>query len=246
MSVGLPVLPDLIEMVQFVPDSGATNHDVTNADYLTQIITPVTGNASVQGIDGKSLEVVATRSMLINDHVGRKLLLTEVMLVPDMHVNVISVSKLTSIGLSCMFQGISFRVEGGNGYVLHEIVVNGVFTSSSAIKSLYLGVPRTNKAVDRECVRCFAVSFECWHQGWGYPSTHVLQQSVTHDAAIGLGVLSSCDMPRPCLPCLKAKQRRVPHSTIQSVAKSILQLMHCYLMEPLPKSYGGSQYIIAF
>jgi hypothetical protein len=110
MSVGLPVLPTLTEQVQFVPDSGATNHTVSHADYLTHSITPVTGNPSVQGIDGNSLRVVATGSMLIQDNEGRELILTDVMLVPDMNVNVISVSKLTSIGLACIFQGNSFRV----------------------------------------------------------------------------------------------------------------------------------------
>jgi hypothetical protein len=73
MSVGLPVLPDMKEMVQFVPDSGATNHMVSNADYLTQSLYRVTGNPSVQGIDGNSLEVVATGSILIRDYLGREL-----------------------------------------------------------------------------------------------------------------------------------------------------------------------------
>jgi hypothetical protein len=60
----------------------------------------VTGNPSVQGIDGNSLKVVATRSMLIQDSEGGELLLSDVMSVPDIHFNKISVSKLTSIGLA--------------------------------------------------------------------------------------------------------------------------------------------------
>jgi hypothetical protein len=76
------VLPDMMEMVQFVPDGGATNHLVSNADYLTTILTPVTGNPSVPGIShGKSLEVIATSSMLIRDYRSRELLLAEVLLV---------------------------------------------------------------------------------------------------------------------------------------------------------------------
>jgi hypothetical protein len=231
--------------VQFAPDSGATNHMVSSADYLTQSINPVKGCPSVQGIDGKSLEVMATGSMLIRDCKGRELLLTEVLLVPDMHVNVISVSKLTSIGLSCIFKGDSFRVEGGKDNVLYESVVNGVFTSSSVIRSLYSDAPRSRQAVEENGVQCFAVSFERWHQRLGHPSPHVLQNLVTQNAAIGLGVISSNDMPKPCLPCLKAKQRRVSHSPSQSVANCVLQLIHCDLMGPLPKSYGGSQYILA-
>jgi hypothetical protein len=161
----LPVLPDMMEMVQLVPDSGATNYMVSSADYLTQSLTPLTANPSaVQGIHGKFLDVIAAGSMLIRDHMGRELLFTEVLLVPDMHVNVISVSTLTSIGLSCIFQGDSFRLEGGNGHVLYESVVNGVFMSSSVIRSLHSDEPRSNKAVDRNHVQCFAASFERWHQ----------------------------------------------------------------------------------
>jgi hypothetical protein len=160
-------------------------------------------------------------------------------------VNVISVSKLTSVGLSCIYQGDSFRVEGGNGHVLHESVVNVVFTSSSVNRSVYWDAPRSNKSVDSNGLHCFTVSFERWHQRLGHPSTPVLQQLVTQDAAIGLGVLSSNDMPRPCLPCLRAKQKRVSHSRSQSVANSVLQLIHCDLMGPLVKSYGGTQYILA-
>jgi hypothetical protein len=153
-----------------------------------------------------------------------------------MHVNVISISKLTSIGLSCMFQGNSFRVENAVGYVLYESVVNGIFTSSSVIKSLYSGAPRsdTRTSSDRREIQCFAVSLERWHQRLGHPSAHVLQQLVTHDAAIGLGDILSNDMPRPCLPCLKAKQKRVSHPTTQSVAQSVLHLIHFDLMGPLP------------
>jgi hypothetical protein len=129
--------------------------------------------------------------------------------------------------------------------VLYESVVNGIFTSSSVIKSLNSGAPRSVKPSARTSVQCFAVSFERWHQRLGHSSAHVFQQLVTHDAAIGIGDISSSDMPRPCLPCLKAKQKRISHPNTQSVAESVLHLSHCDLMGPLPRSYGESQYIIA-
>jgi hypothetical protein len=103
--------------------------------------------------------------------------------------------------------------------VLYESVVNGVFTSSTVIRSMYSDAPRSNETCDRNAVHCYAVSLERWHQRLGHPSTHVLQQLLTQDAAIGLGVLSSKDMPRPCLSFLKAKQRRVSHSTSQSMVE---------------------------
>jgi hypothetical protein len=159
----------------------------------------------VQGIDGNSLRVVATGSMLIQDNEGRELMLTDVMLVPDMNVNVISVSKLTSLGLSCIFQGDSFRVESEAGSVLYDTVVNGVFTSSSVIRSFYSGKQSTNKPAHQQSVKCFAVSFERWNQRLGHASTHVLQQLVAQDDVLGLGEISWSDLPRPCMPCLKAK-----------------------------------------
>jgi hypothetical protein len=89
MSVGLPVLPDLVEKVQFVPDSGAINDMVSHANYRTHGITSVTGNPPVQGIGENSLRVIATGSMLILDNEGREPMMSDVMLVPDKYVNAI-------------------------------------------------------------------------------------------------------------------------------------------------------------
>ena len=129
------IRPSLIESVQFVPDSGATNHMVNCIDYLTDSIHPMTGNQCVQGIDGALMQVVTHGSMIIQDTCGNELTLSNVLFVPTLTVNVVSIGKLTGAGLNIVFSGTRFKVENCEGATLYDAKICGIFCTTSVIGS---------------------------------------------------------------------------------------------------------------
>ena len=88
------IFSEALEPIKFVPDSGATMHMVNDPTYLTDLQTVDSDHLpGVQGIGGTNMSIQATSNMVIEDTIGRKLVLSNVLFVPELQANEISANR---------------------------------------------------------------------------------------------------------------------------------------------------------
>ncbi|GAQ93030.1 protein with ribonuclease H-like and integrase domains [Klebsormidium nitens] len=158
-----------------------------------------------------------------------------VMYVPGVAANLISVSKATEVA-SVLFK------ENGNC----ELEVDGeVVPVARKVKGVYV-VNRAEKET------CFLVkkpeTAELWHRWLGHAGYENLAKMVQGDLVEGVGVKPSAFRALKtlvCEPCIMGKHTRLPES--DSVSTEPLEVVHMDVCGPMPvASVGGSRYFATF
>lgn len=228
------------DTVQFVPDSGATNHLIHSRKYLSNFVVPVSQDQMVQGIGGKTLRVQGVGSLRLFDKMGRKLVLGNVLFVPDLVHCIVSVTQLAQLGFTCSFSKSSWQVVDPDEIMLFQTNMTSIF-GTGFVNNAYSEKLQTKvEAVSTKCL----LSLSDLHLRLGHASDAVITNTIKHDAVLGLSSVDLHPVQDPCLSCVRSKQTRCTHSTSSSRASSVLDLLHADLMGPLPKSIGGSQYVL--
>lgn len=88
-------------------------------------------------IVGSIMEVVDHGTMVVQDGCGGELMLSNVLFVPTLRANVISVTQLTQVGLSVMFSNIGFGVSNCEHKRLFAATVRGTFWNIFVIGSRF-------------------------------------------------------------------------------------------------------------
>lgn len=149
---------------------------------------------------------------------GKKNYITikEVLLVPGLDHNLLSVRKLEKNG----FRVIS---ENRKGVIERNGLVAAVATISN--KQLYvLDLHKEEKALFSECI-------ETWHMRLG----HLKYDSVKKLPSLvkGMNVNTDSQSPIVCKVCVEGKQTKLPHNQRRKRATRALELVHSDLMGPI-------------
>ena len=164
---------------------------------------------------------------------------SEVMFVPKLSTNLLSVSKMSEKGFVSMFDNrgcyvyhnSDFQVKGN--IELTATKVNGLYTIDQEV---------------REPVRAMTSvesSQEKWHLRLGHlnrKGMNLLKNGMV------TGVEFSDDgQGTQCIPCLEGKQTKFPFKSSSKRAKEVLELVHSDLQGPMEvESWGGARYCLIF
>lgn len=161
----------------------------------------------------------------------KQITVNNVLHVPDLSVNLLSISQIVSKGYTVVFDKSGCEVLDENG----EVIATG-----EHINNMFkLHIPRTS---EKQC--CVGtVTSDIWHQRLAHLNTIDLSKLKNH-LATGISFTDKKNQ-LACVPCLKGKQSRFPFPKQGSRAASILDLIHSDLCGPMEvQSFSGAKYFL--
>lgn len=211
-------------------DSGATAH-MTPSTENTSHSAPHHYNMKVFFGNGHKLPI----SHIVHSHISNKLLLHDVLVIPKLIKNLLSISKLTmdhpvDVLFSQPFFNIQDRVT--KQVIARGLCEDGLYVLRDASMALMATSGVSRKA-----------SFDLWHNRLGHIHFDVIS------SLNKLGVLNVTSvLPKPviCKPCQISKSQRLPFELNPKRASHPLDLVHCDLWGPAPVSSDDYSYYVVF
>ena len=166
----------------------------------------------------------------------------DVLHVPDLHANLLSVSKLISRGLKVHFNSLGCVLKASNGEML------GVASLESNLYQLDTNV--MNGAETSSLAHSEATShpLELWHKTLGHLNANSVKTLQTMVSGMDVQVVPNDVHSFVCKRCVQGKQARRPFFTEGGTcAIKILELVHSDVCGPMKTpSIGGTRYFITF
>ncbi|CAH2100383.1 unnamed protein product [Euphydryas editha] len=226
-------------------DSGATAHMCNNKDYFINFRP---NHSKITVANNEELECIGTGDIHLNIN-GKVHKLCNVLFVPKLSTNLISVSKLIDNNFNVTFnRGGCIITDLKGKHIASALSENGMFRFKSTtceplhnkVNCMFLhGQEATNSAVtDRELLA------ELWHKRLGhinYRDLHNIWDRIPSGSLFQKNDISKC------VPCLEGKLAAKPFPKGPSkVAEQPLALIHSDVCGPLPISLGGARYLLTF
>ena len=200
----------------WILDTGATDHMVHSLSKFTSITSSI--STYVHLLNGE--KVLATHIGTVQ--VTTSLLFTDVLCVPSLSFNLISISKLTNTPSCCVFFLSHFcfiqdlvawkRIGLGrkkNGLYFLQVSTDAVPISHSPLVAAHTAVNNT-------------LVFDVWHHRLGHPFFYRL--SLLKNVIIDLVIPSANEH---CKVCHISKQKRLPFPNAVHIADLPFDLIHC-------------------
>jgi len=178
-------------------------------------VEPYTGKNKVIDGNGSSLPITYTGSCSPTPN----LQLNDVLVVPALIKNLLSVSKLThDYPVSVSFTD--------NDFIIQNLQTQKVVASSKHVDGLYIP-KRGHQAFSTVITKSnLCNSFAIWHARLGHVSFTII--SILNKQG-SLSLSSILQNPSLCVNCQKAKSHKLPFPTSDSRSNTILGLIYCDL-----------------
>ncbi|GBN66128.1 Copia protein [Araneus ventricosus] len=208
------------EVKNFIIDSGATSHMCSQREWFEEL-KPSSGTVSCAA-KSSPLEVAGTgviRGRLKN---GQEFVLKNVLFIPELNGNLISVKQIQKAGYSVLFRDNKAIVKGKNKtFVLCELNSKGQYVSDFIPTVSNTFVAETEEA-------------EFWHRRLGHSGNHALRK-------LGLSTSDSF-----CENCVLAKQSAEPIGK-GNRRRENAPMIHSDLCGPVePATLSGERYVLTF
>lgn len=215
-------------------DSGASNHMTGRKDLLNgyQDDQP----RAVTLADGKVMSACGKGTVAFKVRKGNSvntLTANQVLYVPGMADNLMSVSKLTDSGIILTFSGDSCTAYKGSSFVFSGSKECGIYR----LHAEAIPITETARSVRKS-------DSMLWHRRMCHVNFDSLIRMSRGDAISGIPVMQR--EGKVCEDCLTAKQPRTPFKPTNKERRgAVLELLHADLSGPFPvASIGGSRYAL--
>lgn len=209
-------------------DSGASSHMTPNVNILKNLRTTEVKN--ITSANDAKLNVNCVGDTKINN-----IDVHDVLHVPDLVKNLLSVNKIVEKGNSVLFKKSGCVIKNKtNDIVALCKPKNGTYKLNEA-EDICLLTKQNNDAM-------------LWHRRLG----HVNQQTLLkmkNEKIEGLTIENDSNMNKiaNCEVCMEAKQHRLPFKMSENKSRCVLELIHSDLIGPMEtQSIGKSKYILTF
>jgi hypothetical protein len=213
------------EALQWIIDSGATNHIATS--IIDKATVPMFSQVTLP--NGSYAKITSAGSA----HVTKSLHVHDVLCAPSFHVNLLSVSQLTS-ALNCSVHFFPTFC------ILQDLATKRMIGLGKQSKGLYYLMPQSES--HSTSTKSYQVSFPSgavWHNRLGHPSKLPSQFLSKLIPSFVYDSQHSCEV------CPLAKQTRLsfPISSIQST--KFFELIHCDIWGPQKiETHSGAHYFL--
>ena len=266
MSRGLPLQGDLQH--QWIVDSGASRTMCSNCDWFshfTHLPIPVNiglgDNSSIQGT-GVGRITVSMKAAGTWHHA----VLQDILYVPELHGNLLSVSQLAHCGADVRFAKGGCQIYDqhgaltcvgslhGNLYIMPIRVIAPEESARIAVLEIDtfpidgdIAMPITEAALTTHTSTCKA-DVHTWHHRLGHLHVDAVLAMVRKGMVKGMELVGSHSPPDTCEACLKGKQTRADiQKSTESRATDILGRVFSDVCGKLPTcSHHGFEYFVTW
>lgn len=208
-------------------DSGATAHYVKKKSLLKNLRKPTKNEVTVANKQTLNVECSGDidQAVKVNGE-KRSISITNVNYVPDICVNLLSVSQIVKNGNEVVFNKHGFKIYNNK----HELIATG-----SLVNNMFkLDVDTANFA----CTAKNDDDTVLWHRRLGHigaTNMHFLSDRI--NKKINSKAVSKC------ITCVEGKQSRLPYKNSGTRATTILELVHSDICGPMTvNSLGNARY----
>ena len=218
-------------------DSGASSHMCNNLKFFTKI--QMGTNHPVELPDGRDIFASGIGKGIIpciNEKGEIQEIVTKnVLYVPELDTNLLSVRKLTSLGFKVNFSGTDCTI-------CEETTI--IATGSTDHSNLY----RLNTKEKLYKVMCNNMSncIHKWHRRFGHRNVDAVKKLINHNMVEGMK-MNSCKTKSICECCIQGKMTRLPFPESTSKSEDIFDLVHSDVC-PIPQvsTLGNKNYVLTF
>ena len=228
---------------RWIVDSWASQH-MTPRKHFFDTYEPISGRKVFMG-DNDMIEAVGKGSILMEIRVkgrARSIRMHDVFHVPDLHSNLVSVSKLISRGLKVQFNLLGCVVRVSNGEML------AVASLESNLHQLDTNVVNEAEMSSLAYSNGNSHSLELWHKKLGHLNANSIKMLQSMVSEMDVGAAQGDVHSFACERCVEGKQARRPFPTDGGTrATKILELVHsnvCGLMKT--PSIEDARYFFTF
>lgn len=213
----------------WVIDSGATSHMCTRRELFVQYEQH---EETIELAAKNYTTAIGKGTVLINSLCGFEITLKEVLFVPGLQCNFISVGKVVANRCS-----VRFDPEYANIYDSKNIMI----MKAKKVSGLFLC---ETKSQEKLCISKAADNIMLWHERYGHLNVQSLQELKCKEMVRGL-TLNSKEANLNCINCMKNKCHVKPFEKSQTRAGEMLELIHSDVCGPFNIiSNGGSRYFM--
>lgn len=216
--------------VSWTIDSGASAHMTRHDNFIKVTDNAPTGRISTA--NGEILKVVKKGSMAVVLG-NNSITMNNVLLVPDLEANLLSVSRIASAGKKVTFEGNKCVIASPDGKILAETIAeNGIYKIKSEWQTCNLARGEKSQAI-------------LWHKRLGHMNPQTMLKMAKH---YDLNFTSQdVEAIKTCVTCAKGKQSRLPFKVSESKTTEVLALVHSDVCGPMNReSMGGAKYFVTF
>lgn len=234
-------------------DSGATNHMSARKDWLCNFTEQQETEITVANnckVYGKGVGDVPINSCSKLDTVSDITKITDVMYVPSLSANLLSVSATVKKGYIVVFDKNGCRILDD----VDNAVKGDVKATASEVGGVYrLDMPQEN-VVESVSTNQYAnlssteSEERLWHRRLGHLN-RVSLNLLKNGIATGINFSGDAMDGPPCVPCIEGKHARKPFkaSKNKKLVDNKLDLIHTDLCGPMPvKSWSNKRYMLTF
>lgn len=214
-------------------DSGASNHMTYNHTVLSQS-KPLTSPSVIYTADGSPASATHFGSIRTD-----RLSVSEVLFIPKLSMNLLSVGQLCESGLTVTFNA--------SGCVVQDCLTGKEIGRGRKDGRLYqleeLHVPVQSHCHATVSSTATESPFISWHKRLGHVSFSKLSQIINN------GVLGSVPVVKEpgCIHCNLSKHHALPFNISSSTTNDIFDLIHSDIWGPAPiPTMGGARYYVIF
>ena len=199
---------------EWTSDTGASNH-MTRQQGMLKNVHKYSGTDPIIIGDGSSLSITGIGNSSINQK-GNVLPLDDVLLVPNLKKNLLSISQLTSqFPVNCEFSNDNFCVKARN--TSHPLIT-GKWKANLYVLS--------NEPEAYFSSRFKSGTTDIWHQRLGHPQFSAIQLLKNKGL---IEVVGSLKEDHLCDSCQLGKLSKLPFSSYEHSSSNVFDKIHCDL-----------------
>lgn len=224
----------------FIVDSGASSHMVFDRSILhefTEFKHPQHISTAKAGDPLLATGFGSVRAKFDYQGSITNVTLISVLLVPDLDVNLLSVSKLVDAGIKLNFSIDHCTLSLGNH----------IFAAAHKDGSLYKAnlYVHDHSSLISSSITDITQDLTLWHRRLAHISTRRIQSLVDNEAATGIRLKGHKSVGL-CEPCILGKQHATPSPSANSFATAPFDVIHSDIQYFISESFSHAKYALIF